>query len=304
MTSTLPTVSVIIPAREAAETLPAALESIQAQTYGNIVDVVVAAADAESKAAARTVRTVDNPSGSTPVGLNLALKASDSDIVVRCDAHAVLPPGYVERAVATLKRTGADNVGGIQRPQGSTEWETAIASAMSSPVGAGDARYRIGGTEGEVETVYLGVFKRSTLEALGGFDESFTRNQDYELNHRIIASGGRVWFDPELKVQYRPRGSLAALGSQYFQYGRAKRQFARKHSKALRLRQMLPPLLVIGTVVAWLGAVAWPWLAVFPLAYVAAVFVAGLTTSSPSSWKTAAALITMHFSWGWGFLRG
>ena len=247
MTANHPTVSVIVPARDAAETLPRTLESIATQTYDNVVDVVVAAADETSRNAAGDAVVVMNPTGSTAVGLNLALARTTGDVVVRCDAHAFLPPNYVETAVATLLRTGADHVGGVQVPEGGTVWERAIGAAMSSRLGAGDARYRLGGGPGDVETVYLGVFKRSTLERLGGYDETFMRTQDYELNHRIIASGGRVWFDPMLQVAYRPRGSLRALGKQYFQYGQAKRQFARKHPGSLRARQWLPPLLVIGT---------------------------------------------------------
>ncbi|MDX1469799.1 MAG: glycosyltransferase family 2 protein, partial [Acidimicrobiia bacterium] len=221
MTAWQPTVSVIIPARDAAETLPKTLRAINKQGYPDVVEVIVAAADAETArvAAEEGARVVDNPFATTPAGLNLAIRASSGEVVVRCDAHAVLPPDYVSRAVETMARTGAENVGGMQVPVGTTPWEKAIAAAMSSPLGAGDARYRIGGKEGPAETVYLGVFRRETLERLGGFDERFLRAQDYELNHRIIGSGGLVWFDPELRVEYRPRGSLGSLARQYFQYG-------------------------------------------------------------------------------------
>ena len=106
------------------------------------------------------------------------------------DAHSVIPPGYLDRAVQILIDTGADVVGGMQVPVGRTAWEKAIAAAMSSRLGAGDARYRIGGKPGRADTVYLGVFRKSTLERLGGYDEHFDRNQDYELNQRIRDSGG------------------------------------------------------------------------------------------------------------------
>lgn len=298
-----PSVSVIIPARDASATLPGAISAIEDQTYPEIVEIVVAAADpATTEAAARAgVVVVDNPEGTTPAGLNAALAAGKGDVVVRCDAHATLPPGYVARAVETLLRTGADNVGGMQVPVGESDWERAIAAAMSSPLGAGDSRHRIGGEEGPAETVYLGVFRRDTLERLGGYDERFLRNQDYELNHRIIASGGMVWFDPELAVTYRPRGSLRALAHQYFLYGSAKRLFSRVHPGSLRWRQLAPPLLVLVLVGSLVTSIWYPVTLVIPVAYGVALLIAGIGTRA-NALRTAAALATLHLYWGMGFL--
>ncbi|HJS72099.1 MAG TPA: glycosyltransferase family 2 protein [Acidimicrobiia bacterium] len=304
MSSNLPTVSVVIPARSSAEVLPRALSSVRAQTYPNIVDVVVAAADPSSAAAAGDgAVVVINEQGSTPVGLNLAVAAGKGDIVVRCDAHSTFPPRYVERAVATLQRTGAANVGGMQVPVGETPWQRAIAEAMKSPFGAGDARYRIGGEEGPVETVYLGVFRRSALELVGGFDETFARNQDYELNHRLIEAGQVVWFDPELRVEYTPRGSLSALARQYFGYGRAKRQFVRRHPGSLRWRQLAPPLLTAALASSVLISIWWPVSLLGPLLYVFGLLVVSLGSRS-GALKMMLALGTMHLSWGLGFLVG
>jgi hypothetical protein len=206
--------------------------------------------------------------------------------------------------VETLLRTGAVNVGGMQVPVGETFWERAIAAAMASPLGAGDARYRTGGKEGPAETAYLGVFDREKLEALGGYDPAFARNQDYELNHRIIESGGIVWFDPELKVRYRPRGSLGDLWSQYFQYGQAKKRFARTHPSSLRWRQLAPPLLVIGLLISTVASFVSPWALAVPASYLASLIVG--TTTMPrrlhSNIGTVPALATMHIAWGLGFL--
>jgi len=189
VSSNLPTVSVIIPARNAREQLPRALDSVFAQTYSNIIDVVVADADDSAAGLANPkVVVLPNPAGTTPAGLNLAIAASTGEVVVRCDAQSSLPEDYVEKAVDVLENTGAANVGGMQVPIGETAWERAIAAAMSSPWGAGDARYRIGGAAGAAETVYLGVFRRDALEEVGGFDEDFTRTQDYELNHPSSAT--------------------------------------------------------------------------------------------------------------------
>lgn len=304
-----PTVSVIIPARDASETLGLALEAVRNQTYPNLVDFVVAAADSASATVAEEhgASVVQNLDGRTPSGLNRALERSSGEIIVRCDAHSILPPTYVERAVSTLLRTGADNVGGMQIPVGKSFWERAIAAAMASPLGAGDARYRLGGDEGPVETAYLGVFRRSTLDRIGGFDEAFARTQDYELNHRIIESGGVVWFDPELKVEYLPRGSLRTLARQYFDYGRAKRQFSRKHPRSLRWRQLGPPGVVVVLGLSLAIAPLWPHSLLAPAVYFGTALLAGareLGRHREAALGMPLALLTMHLAWGLGFLRG
>lgn len=289
----------VIPARDAAETLPATLESIANQSYDNIVDVVVAAADDATAKSALGVTVVTNPGGNTAAGLNSAIAATSGEVIVRCDAHALLPIGYVGDAVEALVATGAANVGGKQVPVGATGWEKAIAAAMTSPLGAGDARYRRGGEPGPVETVYLGVFRRDALEKVGGFDESFPRTQDYELNHRLIEAGYVVWFEPSLEVVYKPRSGLGPLARQYWEYGQAKRQFGRRHPGALRWRQLLPPLLVLGLAVSLAASVWLPWMPVFPGAYLLTLLAAGFPR-----WRKSAALMTMHLAWGLGFLSG
>ena len=133
------------------------------------------------------------------------------------------------------------NVGGIQRAVGTTPFEQAVADAMTSRFGTGDATFHYGGAEGPTDTVYLGVFDRAAIEAVGVFDEALVRNQDYELNIRLRQAGGMVWFDPELSVSYRPRGTLRGLARQYFDYGRWKRRVVRRHPRSLRWRQAVPP---------------------------------------------------------------
>jgi glycosyltransferase involved in cell wall biosynthesis len=308
MDNSLPSVSVVIPALDAADKIGNALASIAAQDHNNIIEVIVAAGDDETLKAARDLGAivVHNRSGRTPDALNLAIGMATGDVVVRCDAQSVLPDTYVSRAVETLLRTGAVNVGGMQVPVGETFWERAIAAAMASPLGAGDARYRTGGKEGPAETVYLGVFDREKLEALGGYDPAFARNQDYELNHRIIESGGIVWFDPELKVRYRPRGSLKDLWTQFFEYGQAKKLFARRHPGSLRWRQLAPPLLVISLLISLLTAFVWPWALAVPALYLASVVVGTIIMPRRlhANLGTIPSLATMHISWGLGFLIG
>lgn len=305
-----PSVSVVIPARESAGTIGAAVLSALSQDYPGSIEVVVADGggrdDTSAIAGAAGARVVPNPPGTTPAGLNAAISASAGEVVVRCDAHAILPPGYVRRAVETLERTGAGTVGGMQIPAGTTFWERSVGYAMSSPLGAGDARYRIGGEEGPVDTVYLGTFPRAVLEEVGGFDESLERNQDYELNWRIRQAGGVVWFDPELRVSYRPRGSLGALWRQYRDYGRWKREVLRRHPGSLRLRQLAAPALVVGLTTSLVASILWTPALVLPGAYALVTLAAGgyeaIRHKDAAGLGSGAALMTMHLSWGLGFI--
>jgi succinoglycan biosynthesis protein ExoA len=275
-----PPVSVIVPVRDAGSTIAAAIDSIIAQDYGGTIQIVVA--DGSTDAATRLalseyrdrIHLVDNPSGRTPDALNAAIAASTGEVIVRCDAHAALPPDYVRRAVDTLAATGAANVGGIQDAVGSTLWERAVAVAQSTPLGVGDARYRLGGAAGPVDTVYLGVFDRTWLERVGGFDPRFDRNQDYELNWRIREAGGVVWFDPALRVSYRPRSDIGSLARQYFEYGQWKRRMLALHPGSLRLRQAAAPVLVVGLAASLILAAFRPVLgSVLPALYLLALLV-------------------------------
>ena len=333
--SAAPAVSVIVPARDAEATLPAALESVLAQDYGGAVEVIVA--DGSETSATRDivrrrfpgVRVVANPEREIASGLNRALAVARHPVIVRCDAQAVLPLEYVSRAVRTLQRTGAVNVGGRQNPVGATFFGRAVALATTARLGAGDARYRLGGAEGPVDTVYLGVFRRDALDAAGGFDETLERNEDYELNWRLRARGGTVWFDPGLAVDYRPRGSVAALARQYYDYGRWKRVVLARRPRSLRLRQLAPPLLLAalagsavlagaGAIVAagvfgpapapWAGTAMLGLAAAAPLGYAALVLAGaaaiGVARRRPEAVLVPLALAVIHLAWAAGFFAG
>ncbi|HEU4675390.1 MAG TPA: glycosyltransferase family 2 protein, partial [Motilibacteraceae bacterium] len=196
-----PGVSVVMPVLNEERHLRDAVARVLGQDYPGPLEVVLALGPSRDRTdqIARTlaerdgrVTAVPNPSGRTPAGLNAAIHASRHPIVVRVDGHGMLPPGYVRTAVELLARTGAANVGGMMAAEGETPFERAVACAMTSPVGVGGAAFHTGGQEGPADTVYLGVFRRSMLEELGGYDESFVRAQDWELNYRIRSHGGLV----------------------------------------------------------------------------------------------------------------
>ena len=314
-TTEWPPVTIVIPVRNEVDAIGDALGSIDRQDYPGDIEVVVAdgmSDDGTRQALDRVdgVIVVDNVDRTTPAGLNRAIQRASGEVIVRCDAHSTFSANYVRRAVEVLKATGADNVGGVQRAVGDGLIQQAIASAMSSPIGVGDARFHYGGAPGPVDTVYLGVFPRSVFERVGWFDETLTRNQDYELNIRIRNAGGTVYFDPDLVVDYRPRASLAALWRQYFDYGTWKRQVVSKHPASLRLRQLAPPLLIVGLVLSAGMALAGWYVAaaVIPAAWVA-VLVAGTVWSTISQRKKSSLLFglaagTMHLAWGLGFTIG
>jgi glycosyltransferase involved in cell wall biosynthesis len=143
---------------------------------------------------------VDNPDADIPVGLNRAIRAGRYPTVVRVDAHSELQPEYTRRALATLARVRAANVGGVMRAEGRTPFQRAVARAYNSPVGLGGGAYHGGREEGEAESAYLGVMRRAVLDEVGLFDETIRRGEDWELNLRIRRAGYRVWFDPALSV--------------------------------------------------------------------------------------------------------
>jgi glycosyltransferase involved in cell wall biosynthesis len=254
-----PDVAVVMPVLNEEKHLAASVLAILSQDYPGQVQVVLALGPSTDKtdevaericAGDARVSSVPNPTGRTPEGLNAALAVTKQEIVVRVDAHSELSDGYIRTAVETLQRTGADNVGGIMGARGVTSFEKAVAAAMTSPLGVGSASFHTGGSEGPTETVYLGVFKRSALERVGGYDPAFARAQDWEMNHRIRETGGTVWFNPDLFVTYRPRASIKKLAKQYFEYGSWRHEVMRRHpetrTRKSALRYYAPPLAVLG----------------------------------------------------------
>lgn len=266
------------------------------------------------------IRVVDNEIGSTPAGLNTAILSSTFPVVIRVDAHSVLPPDYARVAVEVLERTGADNVGGIMDAQGESPFQKAVARAYGTKVGLGGTPFHVGGQEGEAETVYLGCFRKESLIRVGLFDETIKRGQDWELNRRLRKAGGLVWFTPRLKVIYRPRPSLSRLARQMLSTGLWRGELARRFPAANGIRYFIPPLMVLGVTVGVLlglgGLVqlavgAAPWLLaglVIPAVYLVFVIAATIAVARPDGFRSAlwflVVLPCIHFCWGIGFVLG
>jgi glycosyltransferase involved in cell wall biosynthesis len=292
-----------------------AVRQVLAQAYDGPIEVVLAVGPSHDRtqevadtlaAEDSRVIVVANPTGRTPNALNAAIGAARNGIIARVDGHAMLPADYLQVAVETLEETGADNVGGIMAAEGVTPFEQAVACAMTSKIGVGGARFHTGGEPGPADTVYLGVFRREALARVGGYDEHFQRAQDWEMNHRIRETGGLVWFQPRMRVSYRPRPSIKALAKQYFHYGRWRRVVARTHQGTINLRYLAPPAAVLAILAGLLvSPFFWPALVV-PVGYVVAILLGAALTGRglPAAAMLRLPLVfaTMHLAWGWGFI--
>jgi GT2 family glycosyltransferase len=320
-----PAVSVVMTVLNEARHLADSVTRILAQDYPGEIELIIAlgpSKDATDRIARKLafgdarIKLVGNPTGRTPAGLNTAVLAASHDIIARVDGHGALLPGYMERAVRLLERTGAANVGGLMLAVGETGFEQAVARAYSSKAGLGGGAFHVGGEEGPAESVYLGVFRREVLERLGGFNDHYHRAQDWELNFRIRQAGELVWFSPDLGVTYRPRSSWAELVRQFFHTGRWRREVIRQYPDTACARYLAPPIvtgaIVAGTAAGLVGTVAGVpllrhgWLA--PLFYLFGVLVASFREGRGLSWRAQAllpaVLASMHLSWGSGFLFG
>ena len=338
-----PFVSVILICRCEAEYIRQALASILAQEppEGGFEIVV---ADGMSEDGTREalkqiassdsrVKVIDNPARLTAAGLNAAIRAASGEILVRMDAHTQYAPDYVRECVSVLQRTGADNVGGPWIAQNTGYVGEAIASAFQSRFAVGGARSHAPDYVGEVDTVYLGCWRKEVFHRFGGFDETLARNQDDEHNLRIIRGGGRIWQSPEIRSWYHSRTSLKGLFRQYLQYGYWKVQIIRKHGKPASIRHLAPGAFVLSLLllllVCGVGTVAsagWPavaeseavpsrlltfsWWSLGALmgTYTLALVLASLQAAWRTKWKYLLVLPIVfgcfHFGYGLGFLKG
>ena len=307
-------ISVILPVLNEEKYLEDAVNAILAQQYDGKIEVILAVAPSEDRTLEIALRLhmndprvviVENTSGRTAAGLNLAIAASQYSIIVRVDGHANIPNNYCDLVSEVLETTGAVNVGGVMAAEGKSLFEKSVARAMRSPLGVGASRFHTGGSAGEVDTVYLGAFRKEALLAVGGFDERFTRAQDWELNFRLRQAGGVVYFDPRLVVTYRPRSTFKALAKQYFEYGRWRRVVSRRHQGTINFRYLAPPFTVAATLLSLiLGWLVSPVLFIPALVYAVFILIASVVIgkSVGEFLCLPTILLTMHISWGLGFL--
>ncbi|MDC0745532.1 glycosyltransferase family 2 protein [Polyangium mundeleinium] len=255
---------------------------------------------------------LDNPQRLQAAALNLGIKRSRGDVIIRMDAHADYDPGYVAASVAVLRRTGALNVGGAMRPRGKTRFQKALCAALRSPLGVGGSASRDPDREGYVESVWCGAFRREAFELAGLFDPDARTNEDAELNQRILARGGRIYQSRDIVGHYYPRSTFGGLFRQYFNYGSGR-------ARTILLRGLPPsprPLIPFATVLTFtvlvilalfyspaqpvLGAAA----AVYTLAIVAGAAWAARRADGCLVFLVAAMFPVMHVAHGLGFAVG
>jgi glycosyltransferase involved in cell wall biosynthesis len=322
-------VSFVMPVLNERAYLRRAVETVLAQDVAGPTELILALApstDGTTELAAELasderIVLVDNPEADIPIGLNRAIRSARYPTIVRVDAHSELESGYTTRALATLDRVRAANVGGVMKADGRTPFQRAVARAYNSPIGLGGGAYHGGTQEGEAESAYLGVMRRDVLEEVGLFDESIRRGEDWELNLRIRRAGYRVWFDPTLAVTYWPRESWTRLGRQFSATGRWRGELVRRYGRGNSVRFFAPPALVLVLALSivvgalqltrvlsgwWAVAASLVYLPV--IAYALLVIVVALGRGGGTGWRdklwTLAVLPTMHLSWGTGFLIG
>jgi len=314
----LPYVSVVIPMRNEAGYIGACIDSVLAQDYpADRFEIIVVDGDSDDDspsilaAYGERIRVFHNAARIVPPAMNIGIRAARGDIVMRVDAHTTLDPAYMRTGVETIRRTGADNVGGPMHAIGGGRLADAIAAAMSSRFGIG-AYFHFGTEEREVDTVYLGMYPRDALARIGLFDEELVRNQDDELNYRLRKAGGRIVLTPLMQSRYQNRTSVRKLARQFYQYGLWKVRVLQKHPLQMSPRQFVPPTFVATLIVSALVAPLCKWAGVIFFAalgsYLAACSAAALLVARRAGWHLLPAVfvafVTMHISWGSGFLWG
>jgi GT2 family glycosyltransferase len=309
MASKSPKVSVIMPVLNEEHHLADAVASVLAQNFdGELLIALGPSTDGTDRVAAKLAKTdsrirlVTNPRGKTTVAMNLCIKQAKHEYIVRIDAHSEPAPNYISRGIEILNETGADLLGGVMAAKGKTLFQRSVAWAYTSRFGLGGATYHVGGKAGEAESAYLGIFRKSASDRVGGYDESIIRGEDWDFAQRIKASGSLVWFSPELTVTYWPRASWSGLVKQFYSTGVWRGELTKRDLGRTSLRYFLPPSLVIaliaGNLIASLGfAIGWLPL----LTYLTAVLAVGFYSRLAPVPLT---LATMHLSWGVGFIVG
>jgi succinoglycan biosynthesis protein ExoA len=309
-----PSVSVILPTLNERAFIRDCLDSLIAQDYSAIEEVLVVdggsgdgTRDIVSATGGR-VRMVDNPRVTAAAAMNIGIGEAKGDVIVRADAHTLYAADYVRRCVEVLLETEADNVGGLMRPVGATRFGRAVGVATSSPIGVGPGKFHYGTVRQDVDTVYLGCWRRTTLLDLGGYDESKLQwaAEDQELNFRLRRAGGRILLDPSIRSTYFVRDTPRALWRQYFNYGVCKASTLVKH-RALPTMRPLAPAALVAAAAAAVVTQRGPRRIAIPVLHalgVAAALRATSTEGIEDPVRTFAAVEICHWSYGFGFWSG
>lgn len=307
-----------MPVRNEAKTLDATLDDVLGQVVDANFEVIVAegrSTDGTHEILQRRVdadprvRVVDNDHGGTPQALNAALAAARGRYLLRIDGHAHVPKNFVQTLVGHVRTGKAEAAGGLVRALGSTEFGRAVAVVHDSRFGIANAKHHYAREPTFVDHAPFCVYLTERVRSLGGWDEQFVRNQDYEFDFRYLSAGNRILLDPSVVYERRVRETPRALARQNFQYGWWKLNSLVRHPSSLKVRWLVPPALLACLVVG--AALSWTTpglllLAASSAAYAAFLLVAAVVLGGRTNWRLspriALALATLHLSWGCGFL--
>jgi cellulose synthase/poly-beta-1,6-N-acetylglucosamine synthase-like glycosyltransferase len=320
-----PIISIIIPCRNEEKYIGKCLDSIIDNDYPN-ENLEILVADGMSDDATRNIiggycvrypfiKLLDNMKRITPTALNIGIGEAKGEIVIRMDAHNIYEKDYISKCVWHLKEHNVDNVGGVcvTLPGADTTVAESIAFVLSHPFGIGNSYFRIGSKELRyVDTVPFGCYRKEVFEEVGLFNEDFIRNQDDELNHRLIKKGGKIILAPDIVSHYYARESLRKLWKMYFQYGYFKPFVARKVGGVLTLRQLVPAALVGSLTISALLSFMTPKALFIFLLILSLYLVANLACSFSLALKKGlkyffvlpVVFATTHFSYGFGYFKG
>jgi succinoglycan biosynthesis protein ExoA len=270
-----------------------------------------------ARADARIV-VVDNPARTTAAGLNVALRAARGRYVARMDAHAYFPDCYLAAGIERLER-GDDVVwvAGPVVPRANGGISPSVALALGSRLGVGgSAKWKMNDPDAQAQTeveldtgVFAGVWRRETLDRLGGWDDGWPVNQDSELAARVHAEGGRIVCLPQMAAEYLPRRELRKLWRQYWRFGFYRAKTAARHPHSMRKTHLLPPAVVVTVVAALLPLGALRLLARAGVCVYAAALVAAAVaerTHGPARDVAPLPVVlgVMHLAFGCGFIAG
>lgn len=315
-------VLVVIPCLNEEAHLPGLLDQMLAENPAATVIVADGGSTDSSRSIVQRMAAVqprlhllDNPRRIQSAGVNLAARqfGDGHRWMVRVDAHCDYPAGFVAGLVATAERQGATSVVVPMKTVGKTWFQSAVAVAQNSVLGNGGSPHRNIGVGCWVDHGHHALFDLALYHAVEGYDEGFSHNEDAELDHRLIAAGGRIWLEPEWAVTYYPRRALKPLLRQYFAYGRGRARFRRRHGAAMKLRQMVPlaiaPMVglgLLGLILALLHDWRWAVVALPMLGWVLAcqgfAFVLALRQRSLAALGAGIAAMAMHLGWSAGFI--
>ena len=320
----LPFISVILPVRNEEKYIEACVASIFAQDYpaeqmevlfvdGRSEDRTVALLHEMQKAHPQIV-VLDNPNRTVPYAMNIGIRESRGEVIVRLDAHAEYPEDYVRLSVETLLSRDCDNAGGVFETRGRGFMGEAIAEMLRTPLGVGNATYRLTTEDGYVDTVPFGCFRRALFERIGGFDERMTRNQDNEINFRIRKSGGKIYLNHNIRVLYYCRDTMRGIMKMGFMNGKWNVITMTLVPGSMGVRHFVPLAFVLSTILLVLltllthsmlfgGLLALEW-----GAYLLLDCFYAYTIAREKGWRFFPVEVILypafHFAYGFGSLRG